>query len=670
MSRASCSVVRSFVACGSAALAMFSCGGDAGDAGGALQAATQCAAAQPGGAWTNQPFTAQTGRFRLELVATPSASSLDAVIGLASGSATTFASLAAAVRFNDTGAIDVRDGSAYRADAALAYSAGTAYRVRFDVDLATDRYTVSVRNSFGGFDVVARDYAFRTEQTAVAALDTLAATIDSAAGALTTCELSVVPLDAAGCPQAIAGGGFVHLPINAATGLSAVELVATPTEGNLDAVLGLSRGGAASFADLATAVRFAPTGSIDARDGGAYSAIQPLPYTAGQEVRFRIVADVPTHTYSVLVRTPSYGPIEVGRLFGFRNGQESVGQLDTLDMIVDSAGGAVSLCEYRSDASHDVVYSRQGNHAIAPLANDEVFVTDGGTTTRFNAAGQTLTSIGRGGQQLVADDAGHLYLISAVFGTLTIDAYDGIAPVWQRTYPTTHDAWASGAARDAAGNLVVALSEGNYVRTVRTFASDGTPGWSVDVNANAAALGRDGFAVAPTAGGLQRYDATGALAWTRAFTGSYYIGAMAMAPDGGVVFGGSYFGSVSFGGPTLPPHGGGEYRVDTFAVSLSAAGAHVFTHFVGNSEVHAIATNGARVAVGGVDNVGPRFAHLTTLDATGIVIGGDPWTGLGEISLPGRMAMGASGRLYWNYLARWPWGLPWADWPFLLAIAP
>src|SRR5215470_7903385 len=85
-------------------------------------------AAADGEEWTSQAFAAQTGAFAVELFATPSASPIDAVIGFSAGPASWFPQLAAIVRFNPDGAIDVRSGSGYQADVAFPYTAGTSYR--------------------------------------------------------------------------------------------------------------------------------------------------------------------------------------------------------------------------------------------------------------------------------------------------------------------------------------------------------------------------------------------------------------------------------------------------------------------------------------------------------------------------------------------------------------
>src|SRR6187402_2117699 len=106
----------------------------------------------------------------------------------------------------------------------------------------------------------------------------------------------------AGCTVHVAGGGFGHLTLPLASTLAITDLEATPViDPALDGVIALARGTAPSFAALATSVRFSTAGVLDVRDGTAYRADAAIPFTLGQALKLRIVADVPSHTFSVYV---------------------------------------------------------------------------------------------------------------------------------------------------------------------------------------------------------------------------------------------------------------------------------------------------------------------------------------------------------------------------------
>lgn len=187
--------------------------------------------ATAGGPWWNQGFFNQTRRFHVELDATPSAGGLDAVIGLADGASTGFSGLAAIVRFNASGTIDVRDGDTYRSISNVAYSAGTTYHLRIDLDVRTHKYSAFVRFS-GPYTPIARDALFRTEQSGVTQLNDIASEVDGATGSVAICGLSVVAdaTTADGCVVASAGDGFVTQAVRDANEVGTVTFQATPSD--------------------------------------------------------------------------------------------------------------------------------------------------------------------------------------------------------------------------------------------------------------------------------------------------------------------------------------------------------------------------------------------------------------------------------------------------------
>jgi hypothetical protein len=121
----------------------------------------------------------------------PSGAAIDAVVGLSDGPAADFADLGPTVRFSPAGTLDVRNGAAYESDLAIAYKAGETYQIRMDVDVARHVYSVLVQENGGHTNLIARNYAFRTEQAAVATLDNAARIVDSATGSLDKIAIDV-----------------------------------------------------------------------------------------------------------------------------------------------------------------------------------------------------------------------------------------------------------------------------------------------------------------------------------------------------------------------------------------------------------------------------------------------------------------------------------------------
>src|SRR5206468_11352837 len=83
-----------------------------------------------------------------------------------------------------------------------------------------------------------------------------------------------------------------------------VQFDATPSTVNMDGVVGLANGPAADYTNLAAIVRFNPTGTIDARNGGDYAAATAIPYTAGTSYHLRLAVDVASHNHTAYV-TPT-----------------------------------------------------------------------------------------------------------------------------------------------------------------------------------------------------------------------------------------------------------------------------------------------------------------------------------------------------------------------------
>src|SRR5262249_10692931 len=111
-------------------------------------------------------------------------------------------------------------------------------------------------------------------------------------------------------------------------------------------VVGLSRGAQTGFSGFACLVAFNNTGQITARNGGSYAAAAPINYSAGVTHHFRLVVNVPAHTYSIFV-TPAGGAEQtVGSNFAFRTEQNTVPTVDNWGTFVTSATGSLTTCNF------------------------------------------------------------------------------------------------------------------------------------------------------------------------------------------------------------------------------------------------------------------------------------------------------------------------------------
>lgn len=121
--------------------------------------------------WQNFSLGQPGQSFTVEFDAQPNGGTIDGLFGLNNGAADGYSDLACTFRFYTNGRMDVRNGASYTADVTATYVNGTWYHLRMVVDVAAHRYSVYVQPLGGAEFTLASNYAFRTEQSAVAALD-------------------------------------------------------------------------------------------------------------------------------------------------------------------------------------------------------------------------------------------------------------------------------------------------------------------------------------------------------------------------------------------------------------------------------------------------------------------------------------------------------------------
>ena len=135
-------------------------------------------------------------------------------------------------------------------------------------------------------------------------------------------------------------GTWLNIPLANQTGGFILEFDATPLSGAVDSQLGLSDGPATDFASMATAVRFGPSGSIQARNGLMWGARSFVPYQANAQYHFRMEINLATRLYSIYVRPQGGSEILLGRNYFFRSEQSFVRELNNFAGRTVS-GGAV-----------------------------------------------------------------------------------------------------------------------------------------------------------------------------------------------------------------------------------------------------------------------------------------------------------------------------------------
>src|SRR5215470_10095370 len=155
------------------------------------------------------------------------------------------------------------------------------------------------------------------------------------------------PLQGVGCATVTSGGGWQNFAFSQQTGSFTAEFDATPSASPIDSVVGPSLGAQTAYTGFAVLARFSPTGNIDARNGGAYAAASTIPFSANVTYHFRLVVNVPAHTYSVFVRPAGGSELTVGTNFAFRTEQNTVTSLDWWGTVVNaSTPGSTTVCNF------------------------------------------------------------------------------------------------------------------------------------------------------------------------------------------------------------------------------------------------------------------------------------------------------------------------------------
>lgn len=186
--------------------------------------------------------------------------------------------------------------------------------------------------------------------------------------------------------------GFVGVALaGAQAGTFTAEFDAQSSVSPANAVAGLSSGAASGYSSLACYVRFNTTGQIDARNGGTFTA-GAIPFAANTVYHFRLVVNVPAHTYSAYVTAPGGSEQTIGTNLAFRTEQAGVASLSHAGFNVNaSPGGAMTYWPVTvTSAPTAAKYSIPGANVTASANDGNVpaNTVDGSLATRWSAQGE------------------------------------------------------------------------------------------------------------------------------------------------------------------------------------------------------------------------------------------------------------------------------------------
>jgi hypothetical protein len=161
--------------------------------------------------------------------------------------------------------------------------------------------------------------------------------------------------------------GFVNRTLGSSqNGVFTVQFDASVSLSSSNTNFSLCQGSQTAYTGLACMVRFNTTGTIDARNGGAFAAVNSVPFSANTTYHIRMDVNVAAHTYSVSVTAPGGSPVRIASDYAFRTEQAGATALDTFNVNVNAAPGGAAA------------YSATSLNAAAKLTIPAASVTDSG----------------------------------------------------------------------------------------------------------------------------------------------------------------------------------------------------------------------------------------------------------------------------------------------------
>jgi Chitobiase/beta-hexosaminidase C-terminal domain len=152
-------------------------------------------------------------------------------------------------------------------------------------------------------------------------------------------DVSEVAIATFGIGQSYEGSeAWANVIIPTQTGRFTMRWNSIPNGTAIDGVTGLAFADAEKYDDLACIVRFASTGVIDVRNGGAYQAMVAMPYTSGVMYLFELDVDLVTKKYSVTVTPNGSTPVQLAKDYSFRTQQATVSSLNYLALVTLTGG--------------------------------------------------------------------------------------------------------------------------------------------------------------------------------------------------------------------------------------------------------------------------------------------------------------------------------------------
>lgn len=302
---------------------------------------------------------------------------------------------------NDGGQFDdlevYADGGPPQAVAPSFSPAGGTYTSSQSVTISTPTEGASIRYTTNGTDPSSTSGTVYSSAVSISSTTTLKAIAYGSGLADSEITSALYTINSGSSKTITSADGFYNEDLSASqNGTFTVTFSATPSISPIDAVVGLSLGDATGYSGMATIARFNSSGNIDARNGSAYQAASTISYSASTAYSFRMVVNVPAHTYSLYV-TPSGGSEQtVGTDFSFRSEQSGVAAVDSWTAsVLSTPGGSLTVSNVTVSGATTAVsapaFSPTGGNYVS-AQNVTISTATSGATIRYTTDGTTPTS--------------------------------------------------------------------------------------------------------------------------------------------------------------------------------------------------------------------------------------------------------------------------------------
>ena len=151
----------------------------------------ECKKAVYGGGFINTSIPVKTGTFTAFFEATPNRTYANMLVGLSNGAASGYTSVAAFIRFNQSGNIDARNGGIFTALSSIPYLANSKYRFRLVVNISNHTYSAYVTPPGQSEKTIGTNLKFRSKQNTISQLNNWTAFVTSSNSTLEICNFSL-----------------------------------------------------------------------------------------------------------------------------------------------------------------------------------------------------------------------------------------------------------------------------------------------------------------------------------------------------------------------------------------------------------------------------------------------------------------------------------------------